>query len=97
MANLQPTTINGETYLYNSITAAKQNNTITIPAKSTYVDENILININVTKAILSTTSGSNSFDIQVPNGKIDNVQQWIDFHFEVDEYGNTTVTEGTVS
>lgn len=68
----------------------KQNNTITLSTLEKYCNENITININVTKAVLTTASGSNSFDIEVPNGTDPNSR--ITFHFAVDANGNTTIT-----
>jgi len=46
------------------------------------------LELKVTKAVLTTASGSNSFDIEVPNG----IGQTITFHFAVDANGNTTIT-----
>ena len=66
----------------------KQNNTITLSTLEKYCDEDITININVTKAVLTTASGSNSFDIEVPNGP----NSTITLHFAVDANGNTTIT-----
>lgn len=97
MSQLSNTTINNHVYLYDSVTATKQNNVITIPAGSRYVSADIQIDIKVTKAVLTTQTGENTFDIQVPNGKVNNVQQYITFHFQVDSNGNTTVTQGTVT
>ena len=66
----------------------KQNNTITLSTSDKFCSENIVININVTKAVLTTASGSNSFDIEVPNG----ANSTVTLHFAVDANGNTTVT-----
>ena len=90
---LEPTTVNNQTYLYKSLTIDKQNNVIDISAGGKYVPSNIQIEIKVTKAVLNSSAGSNTFDIQVPNGNASPVI----FHFAVDANGNTTVTSGTVS
>lgn len=66
----------------------KQNNTITLSTSEKFCSENITLNINVTKAVLTTAAGSNSFDIEVPNG----TNGTIIFHFAVDANGNTTIT-----
>ena len=71
-----------------TITCAKQNNTIVLSTNGKYVGSNITLNVNVTKAVLTTASGSNSFDIEVPNGS----NGTITFHFAVDANGNTTIT-----
>ena len=73
-----------------TITAQKQNNTIVLSTSGKYVPNNITLNVNVTKAVLTTASGSNSFDIQVPNG----TNGTVTFHFAVDANGNTLVTQG---
>lgn len=73
-----------------TIELKKQNNTITLTTANTFVDSNIQLNIKVLKAVLTTTSGSNEFYIQVPNGS---PNETVVFHFTVDENGNTTVTE----
>ena len=72
----------------NELNLQKQNNTITLSTDDTYVDEDIVINIKVTKAVLTTATGSNSFDIECPNGSNGTVT----FHFAVDANGNTTIT-----
>ena len=72
----------------NELSLQKQNNTITLATAGTYVSEDIQVNVKVTKAILTTASGSNTFDIQVPNGANDTIT----FHFAVDSNGNTTIT-----
>lgn len=72
----------------NELNLQKQNNTITLSTAGKYAAENIEININVKKAILTTSSDSNSFDVVCPNGSNGTVT----FHFVVDENGNTTIT-----
>jgi len=72
-----------------TITLARQNNTITLNTnEQRYVDSNIVLNVNITKAVLTTEAGSNTFDIEVPNGEDGTVT----FHFAVDANGNTTIT-----
>ena len=93
MSLLSETTINNQPYLSGTVTAAKQNNVIDITTAGTYTPSNIRIAVNVTRAILTSSSGSNTFDIQVPNGDSSPVV----FHFSVDDQNNTTVTSGTVS
>ena len=80
--------INGTPYLSKTVVAQQQNNTIIIPAGNKYVPADMKLELKVTKAVLTTASGSNSFDIEVPNG----VGQTITFHFAVDANGNTTIT-----
>lgn len=80
--------VNGTSYLSKTITVQKQNNTITIPAGNKYIPADMQVELKVTKAILTTASGNNSFDIEVPNG----ANQTITFHFAVDANGNTTIT-----
>ena len=72
----------------NELNLQKQANTITLATAGKYVAENIEINLKITKAVLTTSEGSNSFDIEVPNG----LNGTITFHFAVDSNGNTTVT-----
>lgn len=69
----------------------KQNNTIRLSTAGKYVPTDIEINLKVTRAVLTTSAESNTFEIEVPNGESGTVV----FHFEVDANGNTTVTEGT--
>lgn len=71
-----------------TITAEKQNNIITLHTAGTYVATDIELDLRVTKAVLTTAAGSNTFEIEVPNGE----SGTITFHFVVDENGNTTVT-----
>ena len=71
-----------------TITCSKQNNTITLSTNGTYVNSNIELEIKVIKAVLTTATGSNTFDIQVPNG----ANGTVTFHFAVDANGNTTIT-----
>ena len=71
-----------------TITCQKQNNTITLSTANTFVDSDIELEVKVIKAVLTTASGSNTFDIQVPNGDAGTVT----FHFAVDANGNTTIT-----
>ena len=66
----------------------KQNNVITLATAGKYVAEDIQINLKIKKAILTTSSDSNTFDIEVPNGSNGTVT----FHFSVDSNGNTTIT-----
>lgn len=73
-----------------TITAAKQNNTIVLSTQGKYMPTNITLDVKVTKAVLTTASGSNTFDIQVPNG----TNGTVTFHFAVDANGNTVVTQG---
>ena len=73
----------------NELNLQKQNNSFTLATSQKYAAEDIVINMNVKKAVLTTASGSNSFDIQVPNGK----NSTVTFHFSVDANGNTTITE----
>ena len=72
-----------------TITAAKQNNVITLHTAGTYVATDIELDLRVTKAVLTTSAGSNTFEIEVPNGESGTVT----FHFAVDANGNTTVTD----
>lgn len=65
-------------------TAAKQNNTITLATSNKYIDENVAVNLKVTKAVLTTDSDSNSFSVDYPTGKTAT--------FSVDSSGNTTIT-----
>lgn len=90
MANytLEEETINNTVYLRDSVTANQQNNTITIPAGGKYVSADIQIEIKVTKAILTSDAGSNSFEIEIPNGP----GQTVTLHFNVDSNSNTTIT-----
>ena len=74
----------------NELNLQKQTNTITLATEGKYTAEDIQVNIKVVKAVLTTDSGSNSFDIECPNG----TNSTITFHFEVDSSGNTTITEG---
>lgn len=71
-----------------TITCQKQNNTITLSTANKFVDSDIQLEIKVIKAVLTTTTGSNTFDIEVPNGSNGTVI----FHFAVDANGNTTIT-----
>ena len=68
----------------------KQNNIIRLSTAGKYVATDIELNLKVTKAVLTTSTDSNTFEIEVPNGSSGTVV----FHFEVDSEGNTTVTEG---
>lgn len=68
----------------------KQNNTIRLSTAGKYVPTDIELNLKVTKAVLTTSADSNTFEIEVPNGE----NGTIVFHFAVDSQGNTTVTEG---
>lgn len=68
----------------------KQNNVIRLSTAGKYVPTDIELNLKVTKAILTTSSDSNTFEIEVPNGASGTVV----FHFSVDANGNTTITEG---
>ena len=79
-----PTLINNS----GTITAAKQNNIIRLSTAGKYVATDIELDLRVTKAVLTTAEGSNTFEIEVPNGE----SGTITFHFAVDENGNTTVT-----
>ena len=72
----------------NELNLQKQNNTLVLSTLGKYSAENIQINVNVKKAVLTTASDSNSFDITVPNGSSGTVT----FHFAVDANGNTTIT-----
>lgn len=72
----------------NELNLQKQANTFTLSTAGKYIAENIEINLKITKAVLTTSEGSNSFDIEVPNG----ASGTITFHFAVDENGNTTIT-----
>lgn len=74
----------------NETNLRKQGNTIVLATAGKYVAENIEINLKVTKAVLTTSTDSNTFELEVPNG--DNGT--ITFKFTVDSSGNTTVTEG---
>ena len=69
-------------------TAQKQNNVITLSTAGKYIPTDIAINLKVTKAVLTTSADSNSFEIEVPNGE----SGTITFHFAVDSNGNTTIT-----
>ncbi len=71
-----------------TITAAKQNNIIRLSTAGKYVATDIELDLRVTKAVLTTAAGSNTFEIEVPNGE----NGTITFHFAVDASGNTTVT-----
>lgn len=71
-----------------TITCQKQNNTITLSTANTFVDSNIQLEVKVIKAVLTTAAGSNTFDIEVPNG----TNGTVTFHFAVDANGNTTIT-----
>lgn len=71
-----------------TITAAKQNNIIRLSTAGKYVATDIELDLRVTKAVLTTAAGSNTFEIEVPNGESGTVT----FHFAVDANGNTTVT-----
>lgn len=72
----------------NELNLQKQNNTILLSTSGKYSAENIQINLRVKKAVLTTDSDSNSFDITVPNGS----NSTVTFHFSVDSSGNTTIT-----
>ena len=76
-----------------TITLQKQNNTITLSTANKYIDSNIQLDIKVIKAVLTTSTGSNEFYIEVPNGTNDTIV----FHFTVDENGNTTITEEDIT
>lgn len=71
-----------------TITLAKQNNVITLLTAGTYVNTNVELDIRVTKAVLTTAEGSNTFEIEVPDGS----EGTITFHFAVDSNGNTEIT-----
>lgn len=71
-----------------TITATKQNNIIRLSTAGKYVATDIELDLRVTKAVLTTAEGSNTFEIEVPNGE----NGTITFHFAVDAGGNTTVT-----
>lgn len=71
-----------------TITAEKQNNIIRLSTAGKYVSTDIELNVQVTKAVLTTAAGSNTFEIEVPNG----ANGTITFHFAVDANGQTTVT-----
>lgn len=73
--------------IINQLNLQKQANTITLSTAGKYVAEDIEINLKITKAVLTTAEGSNSFDIEVPNG-----ESTITFHFAVDSNGNTIIT-----
>lgn len=88
MSQLTNETINNHVYLHDTVTATKQNNIITIPAGNSYVGADIQIEIKVTKAVLTTAQGSNSFEIEIPNGP----GQTVTLHFNVDANGNTIIT-----
>lgn len=77
------------TNLTGTINCAKQNNTITLETKEKYVTDKITLNVQVTKAILTNQPGSNSFDIQIPNGP----NRTVTLHFAVDGNSNTTITD----
>lgn len=68
----------------------KQNNIINLSTARTYVPSDIELNLKVKKAVLTASSDSNSFEIEVPNGESGTVT----FHFEVDAQGNTTIIGG---
>lgn len=74
----------------NETSLTKQNNIIRLSTAGKYVATDIELNLKVTKAVLTTASDSNTFEIEVPNGESGTVT----FHFAVDANGNTTVTEG---
>ena len=69
-------------------TLAKQNNVIRLSTAGKYVPTDIELNLKVTKAVLTTSSDSNTFEIEVPNGTSGTVT----LHFSVDANGNTTIT-----
>lgn len=72
----------------NELNLQKQANTITLNTAGKYVAENIELNLKITKAVLTTDVGSNSFDIEIPNG----ASGTLTLHFSVDSQGNTTIT-----
>lgn len=88
MSQLNSTTIDNHVYLHDSVTVDQQNNTITIPTGGKYVTADIQIEVKVTKAILNSSEGSNSFEIEIPNGP----GQTVTLHFNVDTNNNTTIT-----
>lgn len=65
----------------------QQNNDITLETENTFVDADIALTINVKKAVLTTDTATNVFDIQVPNG-----DSTVTFNFSVDADGNVLVT-----
>ena len=75
------------------ISLSKQNNIITLSTENKYVSTDIELDVRVTKAVLTTSADSNTFEIEVPNGAAGTIT----FHFAVDAYGNTTVTDTTNS
>ena len=60
-----------------TITAEKQNNIIRLSTAGKYVATDIELDLRVTKAVLTTAAGSNTFEIEVPNGE----SGTITFHF----------------
>jgi hypothetical protein len=72
----------------NELNLRKQGNVITLATAGKYVAEDIQLNLKITKAVLTTSADSNTFEIEVPNG----VDGTITFHFAVDANGQTTVT-----
>ena len=64
-----------------------QNNTIVLSTSSTYVNKDIQLDVNVTTAVLTTASPTNTFDIQIPNGA-----GTVKLNFSVDSSGNVVVT-----
>lgn len=65
----------------------KQNNTFSLKTNKTYVNSDIEIESKVVKAVLTTDTATNVFDIQVPNGT-----STVTFNFAVDASGNVLVT-----
>lgn len=70
-----------------TIIATKQNNVIRLSTAGKYISTDIELNLKVTKAVLTTASDNNTFEIEVPNGE----EGTITFHFAVDANGNTTI------
>ena len=67
----------------------KQNNIITLLTNQRrYVNSDIVLTTKVHKAVLTTNTASNTFDIQIPNGNSTDVT----LTFTVDNNGNVLVT-----
>lgn len=72
----------------NELNLRKQGNKITLATAGKYVAEDIEINLKITKAVLTTSADSNTFEIEIPNG----ASGTLTLHFSVDANGNTTIT-----
>ena len=75
-----------------SISLTKPDSILTFATQTSYVPQNIVMNINIPGIELTKpASGTKTFYVQVPNGG----NNMVGFLFTVDSSGNTVITDYT--